>query len=236
MDISRDYNTTQSKAWNPAYSSGEDSQPANSLPLSAAQASATDYATLPANGLETVIVGLEKISIATFQGIVTAATQGSFEAFSELYNWYADQLFRYSYYCLNKQPEAEKLVGQTFVKIWDLISHKKLSSHAPFGTTLYNIAYELQRKGVAKSERELTKLNLMQPNQKLEAAILRQAILELNQEQQAIIYLRYIENWSHLQIAFWLGKSPASVQVGQFRAQRILGQLLDAGNSLENQV
>lgn len=185
---------------------------------------------------------------AEYQASVLAATQGSIEAFEQLYNSHVDQIHRYIYYRVNNQTEAEDLVGQVFLQAWSSISNYKPNG-SPFVAWLYTIAHNLVVNYYKKSERQ-AKLQMplgdwvadvqgpddpyRELSQKMRNEALRRAIIKLGQEQQQVIYLRYIEDYSHQQIAAVLGKSEAAVRVIQFRAQKALRQLLEQDGWVEN--
>jgi len=176
-----------------------------------------------------------------YNATVLAATQGKLAAFEQLYRWHADQIYRYVYYRVSNQNDAEDLVAQTFLQSWTGITNYKPNG-SPFVAWLYTIAHNLVVNYYKKSERQ-AKLQMPladwmadvqgqqdpyhELNTRLRNEALRRAILQLGLEQQQIIYFRYVEDWSHQQIAALLGKTEAAVRVIQFRAQRALRQLLE---------
>ncbi len=187
-----------------------------------------------------------------YKATVLEATQGKLTAFEQLYNQHADQIYRYIYYRVSNQSDAEDLVAQTFLQAWTAITNYKPNG-SPFVAWLYTIAHNLVVNYYKKSERQ-AKLQMpltdwmadvqgqqdpyRELNTRLRNEALRRAILQLGTEQQQIIYFRYVEDWSHQQIAALLGKTEAAVRVIQFRAQRALRQLLekDGWNETFNQL
>lgn len=176
-----------------------------------------------------------------YRAIVLAATQGSIEAFEYLYNQHADQIYRYVYYRVSSQDDAEDLVAQVFMQAWSNVGNYKPNG-SPFVAWLYTIAHNLVINYYKKSERQ-SKLQMpledwvadvqgthdpeREFSHKLRNEALRRAILQLGSEQQQVIYFRYVEDWSHQQIASLLGKTESAVRVIQFRAQKTLRQLLE---------
>jgi RNA polymerase sigma-70 factor, ECF subfamily len=56
---------------------------------------------------------------------------------------------------------------------------------------------------------------------------LYQALTTLPEEQQQVIYFRFIEGWSHVQIAALLAKNEGTVRGIQYRALQTLAKILD---------
>jgi RNA polymerase sigma-70 factor (ECF subfamily) len=60
----------------------------------------------------------------------------------------------------------------------------------------------------------------------MERERVRKAILRLPAEQQQIIQLRFLENWSHEEVAQVLGKSADATRSMQYRAMGSLRRML----------
>jgi RNA polymerase sigma-70 factor (ECF subfamily) len=62
--------------------------------------------------------------------------------------------------------------------------------------------------------------------QKLDRQRVRAALLRLSAEQRQVIELRFMENWSHAEVAEALGKSVEATRALQYRAVEALRQIL----------
>lgn len=231
----KDRNNKQPSQPLPVVKPNNDGRASNSEPLLA-----DSLATKSDNVAESLTLPSVSSS-GDYSAIVLAATQGSIEAFEYLYNQHAEQIYRYVYYRVSNQDDAEDLVAQVFVQAWSNITNYK-SNGSPFVAWLYTIAHNLVVNYYKKSERQAKMQMPLEDwvadvqgthdperefSNKLRNEALRRAILQLGSEQQQVIYFRYVEDWSHQQIASLMGKTEAAVRVIQFRAQKVLRQLLE---------
>ena len=56
------------------------------------------------------------------------------------------------------------------------------------------------------------------------------AFEQLNEEQQQVIYYRFVENWSHAEVARSMRKSEGAIRALQFRALESLRRIMGAGS------
>lgn len=157
-------------------------------------------------------------------------------AFAELYDRHVVRVYRHIYYIVNDRREAEDLTAQTFLKAWEAIDRYR-ERGAPFVAWLLRIAHNVA-VSYLRSRRDHGNLDEAFVDQKLhrnpEEALeqsadednIRQAILELGEEQRQVIILRFVEELDHRQVAAVIGKSVPAVRVIQHRALGNLRKLM----------
>ena len=173
--------------------------------------------------------------------LVQAASQGDREAFGLLYRKYATMVYRYIAYRVQPPAEAEDLTAQVFLNAWKAIGRYQ-SHDKPFLAWLYTIAHN-QVINHAKSKGQTTVFAPIddaydladtnrynrpdwQAERQSDYQDLRLAVLKLPYDQQQVIYLRYVEELGHSEIARLMGKSEVTVRGILFRAHEALRKIL----------
>jgi RNA polymerase sigma-70 factor, ECF subfamily len=160
--------------------------------------------------------------------LVLRAIQRDQDAFGELYDRHVVRVYRHIYYMIGNAAEAEDLTAQTFLKAWEAINRYQVRG-APFISWLLRIAHNL---GVShlRARRETSQLHDGLVDDKLrrdpewsyqqtaEEELVREAILQLRDEQRQVIILRFIEDLDYREVAEIIGKSVAAIRVIQHRA------------------
>ncbi len=182
---------------------------------------------------------------AWLEAIIRASVQGEVDAFGELYQLYADNIYRYFFYRVRVDHEAQDLTAQVFLNAWKAIGRYR-QDEVPFLVWLYAISrnllinhYRRNRQGeaaplgegvaeqVADETEEANPVGrLLRQAQNQELA---RAFEQLNEEQQQVIYYRFVENWSHAEVARQMKKSEGAVRATQFRALESLRRILSTG-------
>jgi RNA polymerase sigma-70 factor (ECF subfamily) len=180
--------------------------------------------------------------------LVAAASAGESIAFERLYNLYAETIYRYCAFRVAAPTEAEDLTAEVFLRAWQAIGQFKVSN-APFLAWLYRIAHNLiinhkQQKSNLKEAadasfedyflesvqaEDLESNPLDRSLRQVESDTLKLAFSRLSVEYQQVLYLRFIEELSHAQIASIIGKNEGTVRGIQYRALQALGKLIDKG-------
>lgn len=153
------------------------------------------------------------------------------QAFSKLYDLYADKIFKYIYYKSGRTDEAEDLTAQVFLKAWEAIENYRWEGY-PFSTWLYRIAHN-QMIDYYRTHRETFPLDTARARESgtdpLEAAErtftssqIRQALQHLTHDQQRVIVLRFLEGYSTSEVAAIMDKDPDAIRALQHRALRAL--------------
>ena len=163
-----------------------------------------------------------------------AAASVDKQALIEIYEHHSSGIFRYAYRMLDDHDLAEDCVADTFHRF--LVAVQK---GTPFENTrayLYRIAhnwitdhYRRQPPAIALDE-DYHKAPEGNPSQivgeELDRQRVRSALLRLSPEQRQVIELRFMENWSHNEVADALGKSIEATRALQYRAVEALRQIL----------
>jgi RNA polymerase sigma-70 factor (ECF subfamily) len=171
------------------------------------------------------------------RALIELSIKGDSEAFETLYLRYMEKIYRYIYFRVGDRVQAEEMTDEVFVKAWEALSGFKLGQN-PFACWLYRIAHNLiidqyrKRNPVSVSEEELSLRS--DPSQlperiigrKQELEMLSGAIRQLDQLDQQVIILRFMEGLSHREIASIIGKSQTASRVIQHRALKTLRFLL----------
>ena len=171
------------------------------------------------------------------QELVALAIKGDRDAFGKLYLRHLDSIYRYIYFRVNDVSEAEDLTEEVFVRAWEALPGYQVREF-PFMSWLYRIAHNLivdyhrrnrpgQLPDVDENPEAVTPHSpesLLEEAQTLER--LSAAISQLNDDEQQVIVLRYIEGLSHDEVAAAIGKSNEASRVIQHRALARLSGLL----------
>jgi RNA polymerase sigma-70 factor (ECF subfamily) len=169
--------------------------------------------------------------------LVDRAKDGDSNAFGRLYDMHVDRVYRHVYYRVGNVADAEDLTQQVFLKAWQAIGRYKKTA-SPFLAWLirisHNLVIDFYRSSKAKtyldfdaiaSEPESGPEHLAEIH--FDQQQVRQAILELPSDQQQVVLMRFIEDFSYPEIAASLGKSEGAVRVIQHRALVRLRKILE---------
>ncbi|MBA3532231.1 MAG: sigma-70 family RNA polymerase sigma factor [Ardenticatenales bacterium] len=170
--------------------------------------------------------------------LLRRATSGEGEAFGQLYLSHLDSIYRYIYFRVGEQADAEDLTEQVFLKAWEALPGYTSRGH-PFSSWLYRIANNIvidfwrRKKTVRLSELDevntlldthLTPIEQLLKTETL--ASLADSIRRLPDEQQQVIILRFIEGLSHTEVAHIMGKNEGACRALQYRALAALSRLM----------
>jgi RNA polymerase sigma-70 factor (ECF subfamily) len=164
--------------------------------------------------------------------LVQRATGRDREAFGALYDRHVVRVYRHLYYLVGNAAEAEDLAAQTFLQAWQAVPRYQIRG-APFISWLLRIAHNL---GVShlRSRRDGLELPAtlvdhgshgnpeLSVERQADVDRVREAILQLREEQRQVIILRFVEDLEYPEVAQIVGKSVAAVRVIQHRALNAL--------------
>lgn len=170
--------------------------------------------------------------------LLRRAQQGDADAFAELYRANVQTIFRYVYHRVNDTQLAEDLTGDVFTKALQGINSYQ-DQGKPFVAWLYRIAHarvvdyyrRVERRPV-ESELEAEPIPV-QPDmdqsllRRQAAKALREAIVELTEEQQQVVILRFVEGHRIEAVAQIMGKNANAIKALQHRALRSLAARLE---------
>lgn len=160
------------------------------------------------------------------------------ETFGKVYDEYINRIYRFIYFKVSREEEAQDLASETFLRAWQYIQEGKEIKQ--LGAFLYSIARNLvidhYRKKVlmvnaedADAAGSLTDGGAGQL--KIEGAqeygALLSAMSKLKDEYKEMVQLRYIDELSVGEIAEVLGKNKGAVRVTLHRASKTLREVLN---------
>ena len=160
--------------------------------------------------------------------------QNDQEALAEVYDRYFDQIYRYLNYRLGEAEVAADLTGEVFlalVKALKIGKPPKTSLSGWLYTVARNLAADyIREKGrtVALMEELVSDEPSLSEQAHLAqlAPILKQAILQLTEEQQHVIALRFGQGLSLAETAESLDKSVGAIKALQHRALASLARFM----------
>ncbi len=88
----------------------------------------------------------------TDQKLVESLKKGDWFAFDQLFAKYSKKLYYFAKNYLDSKEDAEGLVQEVFLKIWE--KRKELKEHLSFNAYIYTITYNAIRKHFRKKTRE----------------------------------------------------------------------------------
>ena len=169
--------------------------------------------------------------------LAARASAGDSEAFGALYDRYVEAVYRYVYYRVRNEAEAEDVTSDVFFKA--LRAMPRYEARQPFLAWLYRIARNAvidrvrrQRPQVPFEDalRHPGADRIVDPDAGLDVlsdrAALRTAISQLTPLQQDVIILRYVEGLDTKEIGRILGRRDGTVRGIEFRALGMLRTVL----------
>lgn len=157
------------------------------------------------------------------------------QALVDLYERHSTEIFRYAYRMLDDKALSEDCVADTFLRLLIAVRGGMLPENVR--AYLFRIAHNwiidhyrhrppppisLEENFHPDSEGNVSQLVA----QELDRQRIRSALLRLPPEQRQVIELRFVENWSHTEVAVAVGKTVEATRALQYRAVGALRQLL----------
>lgn len=166
------------------------------------------------------------------------AAKGDQAAFGALYEQHLNAIYRYVFYRVNNEQDAEDLTERTFLKAWQYLAKKKNAEIENFNAWIYRIAHNVVIE-YYRTTKETTTLEdastLTDPSftpealtdLNLDSAGLAKAISQLELNYQQIIILRFVNGLSHNETAEILNIKSNHARILQYRALKKLREILD---------
>lgn len=163
------------------------------------------------------------------------------EALAEIYDTYFRAVFRYAYFRLGDQTQAEDIASEVFVRMVECIKSYKQRGR-PLLAWLYTIAHNLVVDGFHSRSKENASwleeaslksdheqpIHVAERHQELDC--LEKAMLHLTEDQRQFILLRFFEECSIADIAMIMGKNERAIRSLQHRALASLSKALEEEN------
>ncbi len=170
--------------------------------------------------------------------LLQRAANGDKQAFGILYDRYLADIYRYCYFRVANQSEAEDLTQITFLKAWEnLFQSEKGKEVRSFRAWIYRVAHNAiidhirTRKPVEASVHEdLFESAFIDPEKSLQdqedSQTVANAIQQLDSVYQQVIVMRFVNQYSHTETAQLLGVTANHIRILQFRALKKLSDIL----------
>lgn len=169
--------------------------------------------------------------------LIKRAKKGDRAAITELYQFHVAKIHRYVAYRV-PDSDAEDVTAEVFVRMVEGLG-KYTYTGAPFEAWLYSIASarvsDFHRKNNRQQVQEIDegfKDDQTLPEMKLlrlqEQEKIRTVLQNLNEDEQQLLILRFVERKSHKEVAEIMGKQVAAIRTMQHRALKRLAQLMGA--------
>jgi RNA polymerase sigma-70 factor, ECF subfamily len=168
--------------------------------------------------------------------IFTTTQRMGKQELADLYEAQSPGLYRYAYRLLGDQNVAEDCVSETFSRFLQAVKGgggPSENARAYLYRTVHNWVidhYRRQPLPPLSLEDEMHSGEQDHVSQRVAKEMLRErvrsALLRLPAEQQQVIQLRFLEDWSHNEVAAQLGKSAEATRALQHRAMDALRRML----------
>jgi RNA polymerase sigma-70 factor, ECF subfamily len=184
----------------------------------------------------------QRASSQELKRLVEQAKQGDRHALEELYLLHFDRIYSYLHMSVGNRHDAEDLTTQVFVKMLESIGNFQWRS-APFSAWLFRIAHNLAMDHFRASKRWQPEEEVPEPDPGEESAaeeealesIGRQSMLQLieklSREQQQVLTLKFVFNFSNADAATILDKTDGAIKSLQHRALASLQRQLERSGS-----
>jgi RNA polymerase sigma-70 factor (ECF subfamily) len=171
----------------------------------------------------------EATTAADVRRLVERAQQGDRQALEELYLMHFDRIYSYLQMSVGNRHDAEDLTNQTFVKMLESIERFEWRK-VPVSAWLFRIAHNLAMDHFRSRRRWQPEEDPPEPpgaeersaEEEALHSIGRQSMLEmiedLSQDQQQVLTLKFVFNFSNGEVATILGKSEGAIKSLQHRA------------------
>jgi RNA polymerase sigma-70 factor, ECF subfamily len=170
--------------------------------------------------------------------LVERGQQGDREALEELYLLHFDRIYSYLHMSVGNRHDAEDLTTQVFVKMLESIGKFRWRS-APFSAWLFRIAHNLAMDHFRANKRWQPEEEVPEPDpgegsaaeeealQSIGRQSMLQLIEKLSHEQQQVLTLKFVFNFSNAEAATILDKTEGAIKSLQHRALASLQRQLD---------
>lgn len=168
------------------------------------------------------------------QNLLQRASQLETQALAEIYDAYSPGIYRYSMRLLGDTTLAEDCVSETFARFLKSIQERR-GPREDLQAYLYRIAhnwivdlYRNNKETVELSESVRSEADAPEEDaaKHIRQKQVRKAIRHLTPDQQQVILLKYLEEWSNEEVARAMKKPLGAVKSIQHRALKSLYKLL----------
>jgi RNA polymerase sigma-70 factor (ECF subfamily) len=184
----------------------------------------------------------QRTSAQELRRLVEQAQRGDRHALEELYLLHFDRIYSYLHMSVGNRHDAEDLTTQVFVKMLESIGNFRWRS-APFSAWLFRIAHNLAMDHFRANKRWQLEEEVPEPDpgegsaaeEEALESIGRQSMLQLieklSPEQQQVLTLKFVFNFSNADAATILDKTDGAIKSLQHRALASLQRQLERSGS-----
>ncbi len=167
--------------------------------------------------------------MASDRDLIADVAKGNEEAFRQLYDRFADRVFRYACTILHEGHLAEEVAQETMIAVWK--GAEKYAGRSKVSTWILGIARNQAYSLIRKETRTETvpDLSLVEPDPA--PGIHRQeqvskALQGLSKDHREVVFLTFYEGLSYGEISSMLGIPTGTVKSRMFHAKQQLGEAL----------
>ncbi len=170
--------------------------------------------------------------------LLVRITQHDQQALAEVYDHYFDPIYRYLAYRLGESEVAADLAGEVFLALINALKANK-PPRVSLSGWLYSVARNLAADYIKEKSRTVPLMDDLAADDDVSLTdlaylaqltpVLKRALLELTEEQQHVVALRFGQGLSLAETAELMDKSVGSVKALQHRALASLARLMPAG-------
>jgi len=174
----------------------------------------------------------KSLSSQSDEELLTEIAKQDHYAFSELVRRYSGKLYSMAYRILNNNNDAEDIVQEAFLKLWNNPTIWDCRYNNRFSTFFYRVVtnqcIDHKRRNSYRQHEELNDkhISTVSPDKIIEAKskseLINRYINELPERQQLALNLCYYENLSSTEAAEIMGLSPKGIQSLVLRAKENL--------------
>lgn len=179
------------------------------------------------------------------ENLLINVSKGDKYAFGVLYERHLKEIYRYIYYRVAEQAEAEDITETVFFKAWQALQKKqKRTAIKNFRAWVYRIAHNQvvehhrSKKPTARLDEDLS---LSDPNPSPDAVfqsseeshMLAKTIKQLEPKFQEVLICRFVNQLSHKETAQILNIKTNHVRVLQYRALKKMEQMLVSEKNID---
>ena len=168
------------------------------------------------------------------QKLLQAASELNTKALAEIYDTFSPGIYRYAMRLLGDETIAEDCVSETFARFLKSLQERR-GPRDNLQAYLYRIAHNwivdhyrkdgktVELSDVLRSEADVPEVEAAKH---IRQEQVREAIRQLTPDQQRVILLKYLEDWSNEEVARAMKKPIGAVKSIQHRALRSLYRFL----------
>lgn len=160
------------------------------------------------------------------------------EAFGKIYDLYADRIYRFVFFKVSSEEEAQDITADVFLKAWQYLLEKQTKEVRHLGALLYSVArnriIDLYRSRSMKETQPLSETaeenipdgrNMQEQTEaRIDVGLLQKHLRSLKDDYREVLVMRYLDEMSTGEISQILDKPAGTVRVLLHRAMNALKQ------------